>query len=236
MTKLCPKCHKKRCSFGYPDKTPVICCDCVTDPKMINLYVNKCIVYNCTIAASYGLPNTPNRIHCQVHAVEGESLITGSICNKCPTRATYGNNKSKSPIHCSKHAEKGEYRLINKRLCACGNTAYYRNKYVIGQPALLKRATHCSKCKTPDMESTIHNTCIVEKCNIKKEFIKGISCDFCSYHAQHKDIMHCAQENCKTLIISSEDKCIRHRSGRYGDSTKITISLKTALKYYLEQL
>ena len=242
MPKLCPNCRKKRCSWGYLDKPPVICCDCVTDTtNMVNLYVPKCRNKECKVSASYGPKHTYNRIHCKSHSVAGEDLLTGSECIKCPTRATFGHATSKKPIHCSEHKEIGEKRLIRSRFCACGKIAYYRLKYTDGQPASNKRATHCRTCMDPTtMESTIRNICMVNACIVKREFNRGISSDFCKQHGSNKLISICAWPTCEKKIISNGNLCLVHRSDRYGQvPLSITpesspADFKSALKAYLK--
>ena len=244
MPKKCPKCRVKRCSYGYANGIPEICCDCVEDEKMINLYVPKCNHPGCTLSASYGIKGGKSikglLVKCHSHADIGLHVpLTGRNCVNCGIKATYGIENSKNPIHCSSCADKSiEVRLINPRVCACGRRAYYRTKYTAGQPAILKRATHCGRCMTDAMESTIHFKCEFIDCGKRRKFIKGISSDFCEEHTIGKNILHCIQPNCLKLIISDSDKCIRHRSDKYYLTTPkvIKYSLKTALKYYLEQI
>jgi hypothetical protein len=239
MPKQCPNCKKKRCSYGYEGSPPVICSDCVTDDKMINLYVNKCQKRGCTVAASFGIKGTFNRVHCKLHAKDNEELLTNHMCEKCHViTATYGPIKSKKSLHCSKCRESNEKRLIANRYCACGKIAYYRLKYTVGQPAKLKQATHCATCMdATTMESTIHNTCIVMNCTKKRAFTIGISNDFCTMHTLDRPTLLCILPNCNKLIISDYDACITHRTGRYNILTKhceyTSTSLKDSLKAYL---
>jgi hypothetical protein len=237
MPKKCPDCRIKRCSYGYPGGVPVICCDCVKDEKMINLYVPKCTYLGCDLSASYGRKNG-SLIRCQSHAdISIHVPLTGRLCINCNTKATYGVENTKTPIHCSTCALEGEVRLIKARLCECGQTANYRLKYITGQPAILKRPTHCGKCMNKDtMESTLHDKCETINCTLKKHFIKGIANDFCKYHTT-SNIIHCVQPNCTKLIISNSDRCIRHRSDKYIlKFVPNRLDLKTALKYYLGQI
>ena len=239
MPRMCPNCRIKRCSYGYSGGVPVICCDCVKDKKMTNLYVPKCIYLGCGLSASYGSGIGGILTRCKSHAIENIHIpLTGRKCIKCGVKASYGADGSKTPIHCSTCAEKGEIRLIKSRLCACGKRAYYRLKYITGWPAILKRATHCGACMDKDtMEPTMHNKCEFAKCTKNRQFIKGISSDFCISHTYDKDILHCVQPNCMKLIISDSDKCMRHRDDKYSSVPKLNRNtLKTSLKYYLDQV
>jgi hypothetical protein len=88
-----------------------------------------------------------------------------------------------------------------------------------GMPGKAKRATHCTKCHTPDMESTARsNTCITEGCGKYRLFIKSVSNDFCPIHTEDRPTLQCVSWPCNKLIISTYDKCRKHRSRTFQEA------------------
>ena len=228
----------RRSSYGYENDVPVICSKCVTDPKMVNLRIPKCRHPYCKVSASYGPANIPNsRFSCQTHKLDGYILMTGNKCELCDVHASFGTNAS-GPIHCSAHKTPTDKRLINSRLCACGKIASWRMPYKTGMKAECKIPTHCFKCKRPDMESINNHKCVVEECKNKKEFIKGISNEYCDEHMVDKLPLLCIQEGCEKIIMTSYDMCIKHRNEKYGTEKRLKempkYSLKDTLRNFLE--
>ena len=228
----------RRSSYGYENDVPVICSKCVTDPKMVNLRIPKCRHPYCKVSASYGPANIPNsRFSCQTHKLDGYILMTGNKCELCDVHASFGTDAS-GPIHCSAHKTSTDKRLINSRLCACGKIASWRMPYKTGMKAECKIPTHCFKCKRPNMESINNHKCVVEECKNKKEFIKGISNEFCDEHMVDKLPLLCTQEGCEKIIMTSYDMCIKNRNEKYGTEKRLKempkYSLKDTLRNFLE--
>lgn len=204
--------------YGKPGGSAVVCAQCVTDTTMINLRVNNCEFDGCRVCASYGPASDPSRhgYRCATHKKPTDILKTGQTCEVCGISASYG---TKRPIHCGTHKLAGEHRIFRAALCGCGSIAYWRVPFTDGMPGKAKRATHCTKCRLPNMESTTRrNSCIIEGCGKYRLFIKSVSNDFCPMHTEDQPTLQCISWPCDKLIISTYDKCRKHRSRTFQEA------------------
>ena len=62
------------------------------------------------------------------------------------------------------------------------------------------------------------NSCIIEGCGKYRLFIKSVSNDFCPMHTEDKPTLQCISWPCDKLIISTYDKCRKHRSRTFQEA------------------
>ena len=216
MPSFCP-CGKSA-TYGKIGFSPVTCAKCVTDKTMINLRMVYCEYDGCRICASYGPATSLSRrsLRCAMHKLPGDVLKSGRPCEVCGRSSSYGY---KYPSRCFTHKEPGQERIFKSSWCKCGSLAYWREKFIDGMPGKARHATHCTKCKTDNMECTIaRGTCITPGCTKRRKFIQSISNDFCPAHLDDRPALQCVTWPCDKLIISSYDKCRKHRKRTYTDA------------------
>ena len=149
-----------------------------------------CKFPDCEKYASYGFPDKKGqtRLRCKEHKEDG--MVTGHktdsrVCQhedhkgeeKIP-RASFNFPEEKKGKYCNKHKEKGMVNVNSvKNLCVeCKETT---PSYGLEG----EKATHCSKCATPDMVDLVSNLCTEDGCTKNPSYgLPGEKATRCKEH------------------------------------------------------
>ena len=205
MPRLCA--CKQYAIYGKRGESPIYCGKCVTDLTMVNVRSPECEFPGCRVNPSYGPAGVHRQtLRCALHTITGDVPQTNHTC-LCGKSATHGVDKV---VRCAACAVPDDERLHKHAKCRCGANAYWRAEFLPGMPGKARRATHCTKCAVPGMECVrVNDKCLI--CPRSIRWIAGVTCDFCVEHVAHRPTLLCVEPLCEKLIISTYDKCRKHR-------------------------